>query len=65
VTFFGLNTFIELYWVRDLHASRGLAGIALLANSHGPRGALLALLVVPPLSPSSSRTDPEFPSPAG
>ena len=28
-TFFGLNTFIELYWIRDLHASRGLAGIAL------------------------------------
>jgi FSR family fosmidomycin resistance protein-like MFS transporter len=27
--FFGLNTFIELYWIRDLHASRGLAGIAL------------------------------------
>ena len=29
VAFFGLNTFIELYWIRDLHASRGLAGIAL------------------------------------
>jgi FSR family fosmidomycin resistance protein-like MFS transporter len=27
--FFGLNTFIELYWIRDLHASRTLAGIAL------------------------------------
>jgi MFS transporter, FSR family, fosmidomycin resistance protein len=27
--FFGLNTFIELYWIRDLHASRALAGIAL------------------------------------
>jgi FSR family fosmidomycin resistance protein-like MFS transporter len=27
--FFGLNTFIELYWIRYLHASRGLAGIAL------------------------------------
>jgi MFS transporter, FSR family, fosmidomycin resistance protein len=27
--FFGLNTFIELYWIRHLHASRGLAGIAL------------------------------------
>ncbi len=27
--FFGLNTFIELYWIRDLHAARGLAGIAL------------------------------------
>jgi len=29
IAFFGLNTFIELYWIRDLHASRGLAGIAL------------------------------------
>jgi len=28
-TFFGLNTFIELYWIRHLHTSRGLAGIAL------------------------------------
>jgi MFS transporter, FSR family, fosmidomycin resistance protein len=27
--FFGLNTFIELYWIRHLHASRGLAGLAL------------------------------------
>jgi FSR family fosmidomycin resistance protein-like MFS transporter len=27
--FFGLNTFIELYWIRYLHASRSLAGIAL------------------------------------
>ncbi len=27
--FFGLNTFIELYWIRHLHASRGLAGAAL------------------------------------
>ena len=27
--FFGLNTFIELYWIRQLHASRGLAGVAL------------------------------------
>jgi len=27
--FFGLNTFIELYWIRYLHASRGLAGVAL------------------------------------
>jgi FSR family fosmidomycin resistance protein-like MFS transporter len=27
--FFGLNTFIELYWIRQLNASRGLAGIAL------------------------------------
>jgi FSR family fosmidomycin resistance protein-like MFS transporter len=29
VTFFGVNTFIELYWIRHLHASRGLAGAAL------------------------------------
>jgi len=27
--FFGVNTFIELYWIRHLHASRGLAGVAL------------------------------------
>lgn len=27
--FFGLNTFVELYWIRWLHASRGLAGVAL------------------------------------
>jgi FSR family fosmidomycin resistance protein-like MFS transporter len=27
--FFGLNTFIELYWIRHLHASRALAGTAL------------------------------------
>ena len=27
--FFGLNTFIELYWIRHLHASRALAGVAL------------------------------------
>ena len=27
--FFGLNTFIELYWIRHLHTSRSLAGIAL------------------------------------
>jgi MFS transporter, FSR family, fosmidomycin resistance protein len=27
--FFGLNTFLELYWIRDLHASRALAGVAL------------------------------------
>jgi FSR family fosmidomycin resistance protein-like MFS transporter len=29
VAFFGLNTFIELYWIRYLHGSRALAGIAL------------------------------------
>jgi len=93
VAFFGLNTFIELYWIRHLHASRGLAGVALnipfavlvklgqdylptrpgtaagvtlglgvsvgglvapllglIATAHGPRGALLALLAVPPLA---------------
>jgi hypothetical protein len=31
VAFFGLNTFIELYRIRHLHASRGLAGVALTA----------------------------------
>lgn len=29
IAFFGLNTFIELYWIRYLHASRALAGLAL------------------------------------
>jgi FSR family fosmidomycin resistance protein-like MFS transporter len=29
VAFFGLNTFIELYWIRYLHGSRALAGLAL------------------------------------
>ncbi len=29
VASFGVNTFIELYWIRHLHASRGLAGAAL------------------------------------
>ena len=29
IAFFGVNTFIELYWLRDLHASRALAGTAL------------------------------------
>ncbi|MBS2965727.1 MFS transporter [Actinocrinis puniceicyclus] len=27
--FFGINTFIELYWIRQLKAPRGLAGVAL------------------------------------
>lgn len=27
--FFGINTFIELYWLKHLHASRTLAGVAL------------------------------------
>ena len=29
VTFFGTSTFIELYWITHLHASRPLAGVAL------------------------------------
>ncbi|WP_433180359.1 MFS transporter [Actinoallomurus sp. CA-150999] len=29
VAFFGVNTFIELYWIRHLHSSRVLAGAAL------------------------------------
>ncbi|WP_034263011.1 MFS transporter [Actinospica robiniae] len=29
IAFFGVNTFIELYWLRSLHASRALAGTAL------------------------------------
>jgi FSR family fosmidomycin resistance protein-like MFS transporter len=29
VTFFGINTFIELYWLRELHTGRALAGTAL------------------------------------
>lgn len=29
VVFFGVNTFIELYWIRDLGASRAIAGVAL------------------------------------
>ncbi len=29
IAFFGVNTFIELYWLRSLHASRALAGVAL------------------------------------
>jgi MFS transporter, FSR family, fosmidomycin resistance protein len=40
--FFGLNTFIELYWIRHLHASRGLAGIALTSFlAGGVAGTLL------------------------
>ena len=27
--FFGINTFIELYWIRHQHASRAMAGVAL------------------------------------
>jgi FSR family fosmidomycin resistance protein-like MFS transporter len=29
MTFFGINTFIELYWIRHLHLSRAAAGAAL------------------------------------
>ncbi|MBE1608239.1 MFS transporter [Actinopolymorpha pittospori] len=29
VLFFGVNTFVGLYWIRHLHASPGLAGVAL------------------------------------
>ncbi|MFC8453903.1 MFS transporter [Kitasatospora sp. NPDC057223] len=29
IVFFGMNTFVELYWIRHLHASRTLAGAAL------------------------------------
>ncbi|GJF34512.1 putative membrane efflux protein [Kitasatospora sp. NE20-6] len=29
VVFFGVSTFVELYWLRDLHASHALAGTAL------------------------------------
>nr|WP_201776402.1 MFS transporter [Streptacidiphilus carbonis] len=29
VAFFGVNTFIELYWLRELHTGRALAGTAL------------------------------------
>jgi MFS transporter, FSR family, fosmidomycin resistance protein len=40
--FFGLNTFIELYWIRHLHASRALAGIALTSFlAGGVAGTLL------------------------
>jgi len=30
VTFFGTSTFIELYWIAHLHASRPVAGVAFL-----------------------------------
>jgi MFS transporter, FSR family, fosmidomycin resistance protein len=40
--FFGLNTFIELYWIRHLHASRGVAGVALTSFlAGGVAGTLL------------------------
>jgi FSR family fosmidomycin resistance protein-like MFS transporter len=41
VAFFGLNTFIELYWIRYLHASRALAGIALICFLAGGVGGTL------------------------
>lgn len=41
VAFFGLNTFIELYWIRYLHASRALAGIALVCFLAGGVGGTL------------------------
>ncbi|CAG7617345.1 MFS transporter [Actinacidiphila bryophytorum] len=42
VAFFGVNTFIELYWIRHLDASRGLAGAALtLFLAGGVGGTLL------------------------
>lgn len=31
VTFFGINTFLALYWIGHLHAGRGMAGAALTA----------------------------------
>jgi FSR family fosmidomycin resistance protein-like MFS transporter len=41
VAFFGLNTFIELYWIRYLHAPRALAGIALICFLAGGVGGTL------------------------
>ncbi|MEW1858962.1 MULTISPECIES: MFS transporter [unclassified Streptomyces] len=41
VAFFGVNTFIELYWIRHLHASRGLAGAALTVFLAGGVGGTL------------------------
>jgi MFS transporter, FSR family, fosmidomycin resistance protein len=41
VAFFGVNTFIELYWLRHLHASRGLAGAALTCFLAGGVGGTL------------------------
>ncbi|HZR49502.1 MAG TPA: MFS transporter [Streptosporangiaceae bacterium] len=39
--FFGINTFIELYWIRHQHASRGLAGVALTCFLAGGVGGTL------------------------
>jgi FSR family fosmidomycin resistance protein-like MFS transporter len=41
VAFFGVNTFIELYWIRHLHASRALAGAALTCFLAGGVGGTL------------------------
>jgi FSR family fosmidomycin resistance protein-like MFS transporter len=41
VAFFGINTFIELYWLRHLHASRLLAGTALACFLVGGVGGTL------------------------
>ncbi len=42
VAFFGVNTFIELYWIQHLHASRALAGTALTSfMAGGVAGTLL------------------------
>jgi FSR family fosmidomycin resistance protein-like MFS transporter len=38
---FGTNTFIELYWIRDLHAGRALAGAALTCFLAGGIGGTL------------------------
>ena len=39
--FFGMNTFVELYWLRYLHSSRGLAGAALTCFLAGGVGGTL------------------------
>src|SRR5262249_7734433 len=41
VMFFGVNTFIELYWIRHLHADRGVAGAALACFLVGGVGGTL------------------------
>ncbi|GAA4609259.1 MFS transporter [Actinoallomurus liliacearum] len=41
VAFFGVNTFIELYWIRHLHASREVAGAALACFLVGGVGGTL------------------------
>ena len=39
--FFGINTFIELYWIRQLRAPRGVAGVALACFLVGGVGGTL------------------------